>query len=103
MMNRAALSAMKSSAFLINIARGSVVDQDVLVEKLVNRSIAGAGLDVFAMEPHVPAELKSLDNVVLTPHIGSATIETRHIMGQLVLDNLRAYFDGNPVLTPVAA
>lgn len=101
LVNRPVLEAMKPRAFLINIARGMVVDQDVLVEKLVNRKIAGAGLDVFAHEPHVPDELKSLDNVVLTPHIGSATLETRTKMGQLVLDNLAAHFAGQPLLTPV--
>lgn len=101
MINRAVLEAMRPRAFLINIARGSVVDQDVLVEKLVNRRIGGAGLDVFAHEPHVPDELKSLDNVVLTPHIGSATVETRAKMGQLVLDNLAAHFAGQPLLTSV--
>lgn len=101
LINRTVLEAMKPRAFLINIARGSVVDQDVLVEKLVNRKIAGAGLDVFAHEPDVPGELKALDNVVLTPHIGSATLETRTKMGQLVLDNLTAHFAGQPLLTPV--
>ncbi len=101
LINRAVLDAMKPRAFLINIARGSVVDQDALVEKLVNQKIAGAGLDVFAHEPDVPGELKSLDNVVLTPHIGSATLETRSKMGQLVLDNLAAHFAGQPLLTPV--
>ena len=60
-----------------------------------------AALDVFANEPNVPAALRELDNVVLTPHIGSLTVETRHAMGQLVVDNLRAHFDGWPLLTPV--
>jgi hydroxypyruvate reductase len=101
MVNRAVFDAMKPSVFLINVARGSVVEEGVLVEKLVNRKIAGAGLDVYANEPHVPEELKSLDNVVLLPHIGSATHETRAKMGQLVLDNLAAHFAGKPLLTPV--
>lgn len=101
MVSRAVLEAMKPTAFLINVARGSVVDEPALVEKLVNRKIAGAGLDVYANEPHVPDELKSLDNVVLLPHIGSATHETRAKMGQLVLDNLAAHFAGKPLLTPV--
>jgi hydroxypyruvate reductase len=101
LVNRAVLSAMKPTAFLINISRGTVVDQDVLVEMLVNRKIAGAGLDVFQNEPDVPGELKTLDNVVMTPHIGSATLETRAKMGQLVIDNLDAHFAGRPLLTPV--
>jgi hydroxypyruvate reductase len=101
MVNRTVLDAMKTSAFLINVARGSVIDESVLVEKLVNRKIAGAGLDVYAHEPNVPDELKSLDNVVLLPHIGSATYETRTNMGRLVLDNLAAHFAGKPLLTPV--
>lgn len=101
LIDRRVLGAMKPRAFLINISRGSVIDQDVLVEFLVNRKIAGAGLDVFTNEPNVPDELKSLDTVVLTPHIGSATIETRTAMGRLVLDNLAAHFAGKPLLTPV--
>lgn len=101
LISRHVLEVMKPRAYLINIARGSVVDQDALVEKLVNRKIGGAGLDVFAHEPDVPGELKSLDNVVLTPHIGSATLETRAKMGQLVLDNLAAHFASQPLLTPV--
>jgi lactate dehydrogenase-like 2-hydroxyacid dehydrogenase len=101
LINRSVFQAMKPSAFLINIARGSVVDEPVMVEMLVNRKIAGAGLDVFAFEPNVPDELKSLDHVVMTPHIGSATVETRHKMGQLVLDNLKAHFSGQRLITPV--
>ncbi len=101
LIDRTVLGAMKPKAFLINISRGSVIDQDVLIEFLVNRKIGGAGLDVFANEPNVPDELKSLDTVVLTPHIGSATIETRSKMGQLVLDNLAAHFAGKPLLTPI--
>jgi lactate dehydrogenase-like 2-hydroxyacid dehydrogenase len=103
MVDRAVLGAMKPTGFLVNISRGTVVDQDALVEALVNGKIAGAGLDVFKNEPHVPQELHALDTVVMTPHIGSATIETRTAMGQLVLDNLAAHFDGRPLLTPVAA
>jgi lactate dehydrogenase-like 2-hydroxyacid dehydrogenase len=103
LVSRAVIGAMKPSAFLINISRGSVVDQDALVEALANRKIAGAGLDVFTAEPNVPDELKAMDNVVMTPHIGSATVETRSAMGRLVLDNLAAHFDGRPLLTPVAA
>jgi len=101
LVSRSVLEAMGQKSFLINIARGSVVDELALVEMLVNRRIGGAGLDVFAHEPHVPDELKSMDNVVLTPHIGSATLETRAKMGQLVIDNLAAHFDGRSLLTPV--
>lgn len=101
LVNRTVLSAMKPRSIVVNIARGSVVDQDALVEMLVNRKLGGAGLDVFAHEPQVPDELKALDNVVMTPHVGSATLETRTKMGQLVLDNLAAHFDGRPLLTPV--
>jgi lactate dehydrogenase-like 2-hydroxyacid dehydrogenase len=86
---------------LINIARGSVVDERALVRALRDGTIAGAGLDVFADEPHVPEELIPMDNVVLLPHIGSATIETRIKMGQLVIDNILAHFDGKILLTPV--
>ena len=101
LVGRKVLGAMKPKAYLINISRGSVVDEDALVAVLVNGKIGGAGLDVFAHEPDVPGELKAMDNVVLTPHIGSATIETRSKMGQLVIANLDAHFAGEPLLTPV--
>ena len=94
------LDALGPSGFLINIARGSVVDEPALIEALRSRRIAGAGLDVFAKEPSVPEAFISMDNVVLLPHIGSATVETRTIMGQLVVKNLLAHFDGAPLLTP---
>jgi len=95
------LDALGPKGFLINISRGSVVDEQALVEALSMRTIAGAGLDVFAKEPYVPEDLISMDNVVLLPHIGSATVETRTAMGQLVVDNLLAHFEGKPLLTPV--
>lgn len=95
------LEALGSDGFLINIARGSVVDEDALLVALTNQQIAGAGLDVFKNEPHVPEALFKMDNVVLFPHIGTATIETRSQMGQLVLGNLLAHFKGEPLLTPV--
>jgi lactate dehydrogenase-like 2-hydroxyacid dehydrogenase len=95
------LEALGPKGYLINIARGSVVNEEDLLIALRNRAIAGAGLDVFAKEPHVPEEMKKMDNVVLSPHVGSATLETRAKMGQLVLKNLLAHFDGKPVLTPV--
>lgn len=95
------LDALGPKGFLINVSRGSVVDEPALVEALYNKKIAGAGLDVFAKEPNVPPELISMDNVVLLPHIGSATAETRTAMGRLVADNLKAHFEGRPLLTPV--
>ncbi|MCB1782957.1 MAG: 2-hydroxyacid dehydrogenase [Alphaproteobacteria bacterium] len=97
------LSALGPKGFLINIARGSVIKEDDLLIALRNREIAGAGLDVFAQEPHVPEEMIKMDNVVLSPHVGSATVETRAKMGQLVVQNLLAHFNGEPLLTPVAA
>ncbi len=95
------LEALGPKGILVNIARGSVVDQPALVGALQNGVIGAAGLDVFADEPHVPEELISMDNVVLLPHIGSATLETRTKMGQLVIDNILAHFDGKELLTEV--
>jgi len=95
------LCSLGDKSFLVNIARGSVVVQDDLLMALSNEMIAGAGLDVYDSEPDVPRELFSMDNVVLTPHIGSATFETRTKMGQIVVDNVRAHFEGLPLLTPV--
>jgi lactate dehydrogenase-like 2-hydroxyacid dehydrogenase len=99
--NDAVLDALGPEGYLINIARGSVVDEPALVRALAERRIAGAALDVFEREPHVPAELFALDNVVLVPHIASATRETREAMGQRVLDNLRAFFAGAPLPSAV--
>lgn len=95
------LAALGPDGTLINIARGSVVDETALVEALSNGTLGAAGLDVFEHEPHVPQALAALPNVVLTPHVGSLTTETRHAMGQLVVDNLLAHFSGAPLLTPV--
>ena len=95
------LEALGSKGYLVNIARGSVVCEEDLLIALENRVIAGAGLDVFANEPNVPEEMFKMDNVVLSPHIASATLETRSKMGQLVLDNIKAHFSGQPLLTPV--
>ena len=93
------LDALGPKGFLINVARGSVVDEPALVRALKERRIAGAGLDVFANEPQVPAELMALDNVVLVPHIGSATVETRAAMAQRVFDNLSSYFDSGKLIS----
>ncbi|MBC8451607.1 MAG: 2-hydroxyacid dehydrogenase [Rhodospirillaceae bacterium] len=95
------LNALGPNGFLINTARGPIVDQPALVAALRDKRIAGAALDVFDGEPQVPAELMAMENVVLTPHIASSTHETRRAMGDLVYDNLRAHFDGKQVLTPV--
>lgn len=99
--NDRVLNALGPKGYLINIARGSVVDQDALVTALTNKVIAGAGLDVYDNEPIVPDALKAMDNVVLLPHIGSATVETRTVMGEIVLANLEAHFAGKPLITPV--
>jgi lactate dehydrogenase-like 2-hydroxyacid dehydrogenase len=99
--NREVLDALGPDGFLINVARGAVVDEDALVAALKEGRLGGAGLDVFVDEPHVPPALLDMDNVVLAPHAGSATVETRRAMSQLVLDNLDAHFAGRPLLTPV--
>jgi lactate dehydrogenase-like 2-hydroxyacid dehydrogenase len=95
------LQALGPKGFLINVARGSVVDQEALIAALQQGTIAGAGLDVFANEPEVPEALRVLSNVVLTPHIGSATGQTRRAMADLALANIQALFAGKPLLTPV--
>ena len=86
---------------MVNVSRGSVVDEPYLVDALVNRRLAGAGLDVFADEPNMPEALFALDTVVLQPHAGSGTIATRNAMGQQVVDNLAAFFAGRALLTPI--
>lgn len=101
LINRAVLDALGPQGTLINVARGSVVDEEALVGALVDKRLGAAGLDVFANEPHVPEALMTMDNVVLLPHQGSATVETRRAMGDLVVDNLAAHFSGKPPLTPV--
>ena len=95
------LKALGKEGYLINVARGSVVDEAALIEALQNGVIAGAGLDVFEKEPHVPEALKALDNVVLTPHMASATRETRQAMADLAINNLRAHCAGRPLISPV--
>jgi lactate dehydrogenase-like 2-hydroxyacid dehydrogenase len=101
LVNAAVLRALGPNGILVNVARGSVVDEDALVRALQDGTILGAGLDVFADEPRVPPALLENDNVVALPHIGSATHHTRAIMGQLVVDNLFSWFDGHGPLTPV--
>ena len=90
-----AFKAMKPGAFLINTARGDVVDENALVIALENGDIAGAGLDVFEKEPAVTAKLLEMENVVLLPHLGSATMETRKAMGMRVVENIEAFFAGD--------
>jgi lactate dehydrogenase-like 2-hydroxyacid dehydrogenase len=95
------LAALGSKGYLVNVARGSVVDEQALLQALRAGTIAGAALDVFENEPHVPGELLALDNVVLTPHVGSATWQTRQAMADLAFGNLQAHFSGRPLLSPV--
>lgn len=101
MVNAEVLAALGPQGVLVNVARGSVVDEAALLAALQARTILAAGLDVFAHEPHVPEAFFSLDNVVLLPHVGSATVHTRTAMGQLVVDNLVSWFEGRGPLTPV--
>lgn len=101
LVSREVIEALGPKGWLISIARGSVVDEDALVDALTAGRLGAAGLDVFAKEPQVPEALLTLDNVVLQPHQGSASEETRGAMGRLMLDNLAAHFGGRPLLTPV--
>lgn len=100
--NAEVLRALGTEGTLINAARGSVVDEAALVQALADGTLGAAGLDVFEDEPRVPEALFAMDQVVLQPHVGSATHETRKAMGDLTVENLRAHFSGKPVLTPVA-
>jgi len=101
LVNAAVLDALGPEGYLVNVARGSVVDEPVLLRYLQEGRIAGAGLDVFANEPDVPAAFYALDNAVLYPHVASATVETRKAMGDLQVENLHLHFAGKPVKTPV--
>ena len=101
LVSAAVIEALGPQGFLVNISRGSVVEEPALVAALAQKRIAGAALDVFADEPLVPEALFALDNVVLTPHIASATTDTRAAMGNLVLDNLESFFRDGRALTPV--
>jgi lactate dehydrogenase-like 2-hydroxyacid dehydrogenase len=95
------LSALGSDGILINVARGSLVNEPELIRALSTHTIRAAGLDVFAAEPHVPEALLAMDNVVVFPHVGSASLATRNAMGELVARNLTSWFDGKGALTPV--
>jgi lactate dehydrogenase-like 2-hydroxyacid dehydrogenase len=102
MINAEVLNALGPNGILINMARGSVVDEPALIKALADKRIMAAGLDVFAKEPDVPRELIAMGNVVLFPHVGSASVHTRDQMDQLVVDNIAAWAAGKPPLTPVA-
>jgi lactate dehydrogenase-like 2-hydroxyacid dehydrogenase len=102
LINAEVLDALGPDGILINMARGSVVDEPALIKALQEKRIMAAGLDVFAKEPNVPAEFIAMDNVVLFPHLGSASVYTREKMDQLVVDNIAAWAAGKPPLTPVA-
>ncbi|MBS1093797.1 2-hydroxyacid dehydrogenase [Gluconobacter wancherniae] len=101
LINRDIMEALGPSGLLVNVSRGSVVDEQALVELLTQGKLGKAALDVFESEPAVPEALLTMKNVVLQPHRASATVETRLQMGQLVVDNLKAHFAGTPLLTPV--
>jgi lactate dehydrogenase-like 2-hydroxyacid dehydrogenase len=100
--NAEVLRALGPEGILINVGRGTVVDERALIEALRSKTILSAGLDVFEDEPRVPQELIAMDHIVLLPHVGSASVHTRNAMGQLVVDNLASWFSGKGPLTPVA-
>jgi|SRR5579875_1950423 len=102
MINAEVLKALGPNGIVVNMARGSVIDEPALIEALKNRTIYSAGLDVFVNEPHVPKELLEMEHIVLFPHLGSASEATREAMDQLVVDNILAWAAGKPPLTPVA-
>ena len=101
LINAQVLAALGPQGYLVNIARGTVVDEDALLKALQEKTIAGAGLDVFTNEPHVPEAFYALDNVVLMPHLASATHETREAMAQRVIENLEAFFQHGEVVSRV--
>jgi lactate dehydrogenase-like 2-hydroxyacid dehydrogenase len=101
MVNAAVLEALGPDGVFINVARGSVVDEDALIDALRNKKILAAGLDVFENEPNIREEFLSIENAVILPHIASASVHTRQAMGQLVVDNLLSWFDGRGAITPV--
>lgn len=102
LVNKQVLEALGPNGVVVNVARGSVIDEKALIEALRDKKILSAGLDVFEEEPKVPQELIDMEHVVLLPHVGSASVHTRNAMGQLVVDNLLAWGSGKAPLTPVA-
>ena len=102
LVSAAVIDALGPKGTLINVARGSVVDEPALITALAEGRLGHAALDVFENEPHVPPALLALPNVIVQPHHGSATVETRTAIGQLMIDNISAHFAGRPLLTPVA-
>ncbi len=101
LVNAEVMQALGPRGIIVNVARGSVIDEPALIQALKSGTILAAGLDVFAQEPKVPDELKAMQNVVLLPHVGSASVVTRNAMDQMVVDNLKLWFGGKPVLTPI--
>ena len=101
LVNAEVMQALGPRGIIVNVARGSVIDEPALIQALKSGTILAAGLDVFAQEPMVPDELKAMQNVVLLPHVGSASVVTRNAMDQMVVDNLKLWFGGKPVLTPI--
>ena len=101
LINAEVLAALGAKGILVNVARGSVVDEAALIDALERGVVGGAGLDVFEAEPQVPERLRALPHVVLAPHIGSATTQTRQAMADLAFANLQAHFAGKPLLSPV--
>ena len=101
LVNAEVMQALGPRGIIVNIARGSVIDEPALIQALKSGTILAAGLDVFAQEPKVPDELKAMQNVVLLPQVGSASVVTRNAMDQMVVDNLKLWFSGKPVLTPI--
>ena len=101
LVNREVMDALGPQGTLINVARGSVVDEAEMVKALQEGRLGNAGLDVFEKEPQVPEELFSMENVVLTPHVASATVETRQAMGDLTVENLLQFFENGTVISPV--
>jgi glyoxylate reductase len=102
LLNAERIQLMKRTSFLVNVSRGRVVDESALVVALRERQIAGAALDVYEHEPHVPPELLTMENVLLTPHIGSSSVETRTAMIELAARNVIQVLQGRPALTPIA-
>ena len=101
LINKEILSSLGKNGVLVNVARGSVIDQDELIHFLKNNLILAAGLDVYINEPNIPPKLINLENTVLLPHIASGTVETRNAMGQLVFDNIKDHFQNKPLISEV--